>query len=274
MAHADDEQSVQDSLISELYEFSANGTVVARRTSREIAVVYGGQTYSPITGGIRRNPLAQASIDDPGELIVELPVTDAFVTSYAFSAPPRSLTCTMRRHQAVSGEAPIVWQGAVANFAVSGRVCKIRVPSKIARVESMQIPTRAFQFSCPHALYDENCQVAAASFDVATTVSSISGLEVTVASDGGNPDGWFRLGQVVRASDGERRWITRHVGNVITLHAAFRTLAASDSITLYAGCDKTPKTCRDKFANIENFGGHPDVPTVNPWSIYGITFGA
>lgn len=37
-------------------------------------------------------------------------------------------------------------------------------------------------------------------------------------------------------------------------------VAPGDAFSVHAGCDKRRQTCRDKFANILNFGGFPDIP--------------
>ena len=37
-------------------------------------------------------------------------------------------------------------------------------------------------------------------------------------------------------------------------------IAAGDRLRLQAGCDKRFATCRDKFANLVNFQGFPDLP--------------
>jgi uncharacterized phage protein (TIGR02218 family) len=36
--------------------------------------------------------------------------------------------------------------------------------------------------------------------------------------------------------------------------------APGDTVTLYAGCDRTMATCNSKFNNLANFGGQPFIP--------------
>ena len=55
-----------------------------------------------------------------------------------------------------------------------------------------------------------------------------------------------------RSSDGAR---------VITLWEPLRApLAPGDQVKLTTGCDKRFETCRDKFDNLINFQGFPDLP--------------
>lgn len=47
----------------------------------------------------------------------------------------------------------------------------------------------------------------------------------------------------------------------VTLWSALPSrIVAGDSIGLIAGCDKRAETCREKFANLLNFQGFPDIP--------------
>jgi len=41
-------------------------------------------------------------------------------------------------------------------------------------------------------------------------------------------------------------------------------------VIVYAGCDKTPQTCKNKFNNLQNFRGFPYIPVKNP-VIWGVT---
>jgi len=48
---------------------------------------------------------------------------------------------------------------------------------------------------------------------------------------------------------------------MLTLQLPFgRLCTVGDTATLTIGCDKTRPTCRNKFSNVRNFGGFPDVP--------------
>jgi uncharacterized phage protein (TIGR02218 family) len=38
------------------------------------------------------------------------------------------------------------------------------------------------------------------------------------------------------------------------------TVTAADTFSVYAGCDKTRTTCINRFGNILNFRGEPDLP--------------
>ncbi|KAA0072514.1 hypothetical protein CIW50_24715 [Tardiphaga sp. P9-11] len=39
-----------------------------------------------------------------------------------------------------------------------------------------------------------------------------------------------------------------------------QAIAAGDAFTVTADCDKMLATCRDRFGNVDNFRGFPDIP--------------
>ncbi len=47
---------------------------------------------------------------------------------------------------------------------------------------------------------------------------------------------------------------------IILPDAPVQSIAAGHSFDITAGCDKQAMTCQDKFANIANFRGFPDIP--------------
>lgn len=82
-------------------------------------------------------------------------------------------------------------------------------------------------------------------------------------------DGWF-VGGVVTWTSGANNGRSMEVkawtqsGSEVALFLPMpRSVTAGDTLTIYAGCDFTRPTCRDKFANMINFRGEPDVPSTD-----------
>lgn len=260
MSYDDDEKSTSNNRPIELYSIVA-GLVTYRYTSWPADYVYDGDTYTAIP--IKRSSTASVGHQDQPELTVEMPVSTQFIQDIAFDLPPQSVVLTILRLQQVSGVALTLWTGAVVGIMASGRIAKLRVPTLLADSSSILVSAVHAQRMCNHILYDARCQIVRADFDVATTVSSLSGAVVTVASDGGNVDQWFRGGELVIG--GERRTITDHTGNAMTLLAPMYGVSAGNAVTLYAGCDHSIAMCKDKFDNVTNFGGHPQLYWRNPF---------
>lgn len=265
MTYEADEESVYDGEPYELFDF-AGPQISYRYTSDQVAKTYDSNSYTPLAG-LKRSRLGANSTRDANAILVTMPSSTTVVADYGFGVPPRSLRLRIYRIQDRSGVALTIWDGAVIGLKPRGASAEIRSSSQLAENLGTNIPSVSIQPICNHVLYDERCVVTRASFDQAATVSSVSGYTVTVSTVGGNPDQWFRAGEIVRDTDGERRQIVDQVGAVLTISSSFRTLAGSDAVTLYAGCDHRNATCGDKFSNRANFGGHPSVPSSNPFLV-------
>jgi len=269
MAFYDDEISNR-AQPAELYEF-VGPTTTYRYTSHGYDIEFGGNTYTAM-------PMASSRISGDMEgkmdaLEIEIDRGAQLVQDYAFVVAPRTLSCTVYRLHANSGNFQRWWGGKVIGISLEKPdVATLVVPSLMSVALETVVPTVFYQTHCNHVLYDARCAILSSAFDVATTITAISAneREITVASDGGNPDGWFQGGEII-GSDGDRRLILDHTGNVMTILWPFVAQAPMDNVTLYAGCDHSFATCVDKFSNSRNFGGHPHIPTDNPWrNIYGI----
>lgn len=263
MAFEDDELSQDAGEPVELFEF-AGSLSTWRYASGAQSVVHGGNTFAPLAG-IRRSSFQKASSKDAPVLTVSLPTSAGVVLAHGIATPPRSLTLTVYRYQQRSGDYVIGWTGPVTSITPRGSMAEVKCPSLLGARLSVNVPGLALQHQCQHRLGDDRCRVDLSGMTVSTTVSSVSSATIAVASVGGHPADWFRAGEVVRDSDGERRTILQQAAGVLILHAPFRTLAHGDAITLYPGCDHTEPTCRSKFTNGPNFSGFWFVPDGNPF---------
>lgn len=138
--------------------------------------------------------------------------------------------------------------------------------------EALNEPRRAvYQKPCAAVLGDARCKVdtLAASMSLESTVVSVErGTSLTVAAASGFPSGWFERGRVTvldGAATGAIGVVKRDrdvAGQRVVelwevLSAGF---SPGDAVRIEPGCDKRMKTCREKFDNILNFRGFPDIP--------------
>jgi uncharacterized phage protein (TIGR02218 family) len=136
----------------------------------------------------------------------------------------------------------------------------------------LQHPTgRLFQHACDASLGDTRCGLAvgAPPFTASAVVLEITSLvALRVAGIETHAADWFtrgRLSVVSGAASGYTGEIKRYqpstASTLLSLwQPAPSELAPGDQVSLTAGCDKQPETCRGKFANMSNFRGFPHIP--------------
>jgi uncharacterized phage protein (TIGR02218 family) len=130
---------------------------------------------------------------------------------------------------------------------------------------------RLYTATCGADLGDARCRVDlnAPAFKGTGSVTALAGTAVFAAAGlGGFADGWFTGGRLV-FSGGANAGLAAEVkihradagGVSLTLWQSMpQVVAAGDTFTVTAGCDKRFATCRDRFANAENFRGFPHIP--------------
>jgi uncharacterized phage protein (TIGR02218 family) len=124
-----------------------------------------------------------------------------------------------------------------------------------------------FQRGCSADLGDARCGVSleGALYSVGATIVLVEQTgSFVIATDRSFSSDFFTNGSVTPAG-GARLAIKLHEkgadGDRIVLWSAPRvTLTVGARVSLRAGCDKSPETCREKFDNIVNFRGFPHMP--------------
>jgi len=121
---------------------------------------------------------------------------------------------------------------------------------------------------CRASLGDTRCTVVLAGSPGYTVTGSITtgGSGFTVADSGrGEVDEYFTYG-VITMTSGLNAGIRREVksftntGGVIGLQMPFPyAVAAANTYSMHAGCDKAKRTCIDKFNNVVNMRAEPDL---------------
>jgi uncharacterized phage protein (TIGR02218 family) len=131
---------------------------------------------------------------------------------------------------------------------------------------------RTFQATCDAVLGDARCGVnlESAGFKGSGAVASVlRDRAFTATGLGAFADGLFTFGTLVWDT-GTNAGATVEVARfekaasgtvtVTLVEAPVQAITASDSFTIRAGCDKLFATCRDVFANTDNFRGFPHIP--------------
>lgn len=253
------ERSIQGGRPRELYTFELFGGTY-RLTSSKEDETYGGILYTA-TPGLSRGNVFETPLGEQHAPTVTLPVTHAIASALlANGIPPRTATVTIVRFHDPSDTAYRVWLGGIAEIATDDQWARLRVPSLLEIAFDVKLPLFKASRVCQHALYGPGCQAVRGGFN--TPVLTVSGSQITLGI--ADPDGYLNGGEIIRVADNVPRTILAQVGGTLIVDVPFTTLAPGDVVNIVPGCDGLPTTCRDKFANIVNFGGHPDLPEVNP----------
>lgn len=266
-AYTDTEASVHDGQPIECFEFVGSYSTY-RYTSHDQAVTVAGKKFDPIA--IKRtNVKAGTHEEDSLDVQVEMPVSCQLAKDYAFQVTPPKLELVIYRVHLGTNLATdyvIYWRGPVAAISVENQIAKIRVPSVFANALSGDVPTVYYQSPCNHVLFDSGCQVNRALHSVKTTVLSVNGRTIVVASIGGFGHGYFNGGEIVVPGSNERRMVINQLGTTIEISYPMGMLAVGAEVELAAGCDHAwGGDCPNKFANQINFSGFPFVPDINPF---------
>jgi uncharacterized phage protein (TIGR02218 family) len=117
---------------------------------------------------------------------------------------------------------------------------------------------------CRAELGDRRCRVDMAARIRVTRVTAIvdeNVVEVADAEAGANAYGFGRLRWIGGANGGLESPILAFAGSQLTLQdpPPF-PIAQGDLAEISEGCDKSFATCRERFANAENFRGEPHLP--------------
>lgn len=281
-----------------LYTITTLGATY-RFTTNALDVTFGGVTYPALTAIHDDVQMSQDASGD--ELVVHLPISHPFVQRFAATGiPDQSVQVTVQELQTAASTAALTWSGPGQSLTVNGHTAALRVPAANNDALKIQLPTIAAQKICPHVLFDGNCAPLPGgdfpsgsasgtggpvrlAFTASRNVLAVSADGLTITLDTlGVADGFYNFGKcsaveffgVSFAPPDETRTVLSQVGSVITIDMPF-VVAPSDMVgkfaSVEAGCDHTVTTCRDKFNNVANFGGFPQLnSSTNFWSPVGL----
>lgn len=273
MSYDSSERSVQEGEPTEIYTWEFGATTI-RLTSAPEDVSVSAQTYT--SAPISRTNTNAVPLGKVREITIRMSVEhDVAARLVANGIPLRDVRVTIERYH--PGSAVVrIHRGYVADVTTDGQFASIRVPNSTDDQFSVRLPIAVSQRLCNHTLYDRGCLVDRdypvyqnEPFMSASAVDTVDGVTIVVDaleddSAVARPDDWAKYGEVRRVSDGERRSIVSQIGTTLTIDVPFSDLDVGDDLEVYAGCDHTVETCFVKFANVQHFGGHPDLPTSNP----------
>jgi len=269
MSYDIQEASVADGRPYFLYQF-ARGATTTRLISAPVDKNVGGfdWTASPISHDI----LEQTGDVERSELQLTLPLSDSFgVALLAPQAEVMTLTIFRAHYSDGTNELRQYWKGRVVGAVSGGQTIKVKTENVFTSLRRPGCRVRV-QRSCRHDHYGLECGLNKDDFDIAATITAISGLQLTVPVAASSTDGYFNAGMI--NWNGLYGFIESHVGSAITLVSEIPGLedalgGGSQAAILYPGCDRSLDGtfgC-ESFANFLNYGGFRWLPKDNPFDV-------
>lgn len=241
------------------------GSTIYTLTSASDQQTHNAEDYEPVAigrGGVSvKNELSKANLD------VRLSLAHALAQSLLSQWTEQVATITIFAKRTAGTD--VIWKGRLTSVSPEDDHIRMTFESIFTSMRRPGLRAR-FQKNCRHALYGRGCWLDPEDFDVDATVTIIDGLLVTSPEADALADGYF-TGGMIRAPDGTLAYIAEHTGAILRLNRVSASLAAAYAspgppvaVKLYPGCNHSYGTCRDKFANDDNYGGFDYIPTKNP----------
>lgn len=265
-----------------LYQF-VEGDNVWRFTSRATAWTSAGSGGTSITwepAAVAHGDVVQTSEVERGVLELTWPLSHPFARRLLAPMGNMPVTLTIfRGHEQVLGETVAHWKGRVVGAEVEGARILLNCESIFSTLRRAGVRAK-YQRLCRHALFGRGCGLDIGAHWHTGTASALAGggSVVTIQEAADHPDGWYR-GGVLRLGV-QLGFIIGHAGPVLTLSRPMPELVAALGtpeidpetgdpvpvlVDIAPGCDLRAPTCAQKFGNLLNFGGFPEIPGRNPF---------
>jgi uncharacterized phage protein (TIGR02218 family) len=122
-------------------------------------------------------------------------------------------------------------------------------------------------YECPALLGDAICKVVLAGYTVSGAVDEVTdNAQFTATGSLSATDNYYQYGVLTWATGdnaGKKIEVKKYTGStkaIELMFPMFYDIAAGDTFSVVAGCDKLFSTCRTKFSNYKNFRGRPHIP--------------
>lgn len=249
-----------------LYAFTL-GAATWRYTSSDADVILNGYKWQAVAisdDGVKLT--GEANTDG---LTITGPSTLAPVQMFIGTPPSQAIMVAIYHYHEGDGEAVLGYVGEVmqVNQPEPG-TATISCDTISASMQRDGLRL-AWQRTCPYALYDPiTCKADKTLTALDLVVSDTVGNDVQFNLLAGTPDGTFDGGFIEweHPSRGtEFRGIEVQLGVMCTMFGLADGLYYGLHVKAYVGCNRTTTDCVNRFDNLNNYGGVPDMPGKSPF---------
>jgi uncharacterized phage protein (TIGR02218 family) len=282
MAYDTVEQSAYLGNLVEHFRFLVNATEYLYTSAPTDQTLSTGTAEQ--NGTYTATPIALSNLEhvrDHGDFIISITVPRDNTVAELFRGyvPDEGVQVWVYRKHVSDNEITTWFAGEVLSCEWRESQAILQCQPNIGKMRRLGLWMR-WQPTCNLQVYSTRCGVDPADFTDSVTISAIDGLTLTVTGMPVVADGYYNGGYITDA-DGVKRHITLHEGADLTVLLDTGSLAATDVISITAGCDGQHTTCREKFfpsggafvsgtGNILNFFGYFTTPSRNPFTQGGL----
>lgn len=252
-----------------------DGTVV-RFAESQNAVIASGNTYTAAKG-IRMSSLPYTLNALRNSVDFEVAAVDGGTIDPDDLRNGRydhaAVVISVAENAATTANVAALFRGHIGEVEISDRgLTKIEIVGLLSKARD--IPIEHYTPTCRTEFGDERCKVDLAPLTQSATITNVSGFSVVISGTAaGQASDYWNLGLIIPTSGAGlgdafeiRDWDTS-TNTLLTYLPTAGKLAASDTVNLTPGCDFTRAMCRDRWNNIVNFRGEPDVPGADTLAI-------
>lgn len=267
-AHLNNEKSF---LSCDLYELVLKSGVSYYWAVTDTDVKLGGKTYRSNGPIITRNQIKTSSTVSVDKLTVTINCTaqdkigGVPIMAVAHNGGFDGATLKLRRaffNAKGVIDAIDLFEGVVEVKKGGGLTLQLDVKSTVQKL-NVEYPIRRYYPQCPYCIYDADCGVDINKYRKRVRVTSVIDAH-NVQFNTTFSNGYYDAGGIEwldGALVGQVTQIIRSANNRIMYMTASDAMPQiGNEAYIYPGCDKTPKTCKDKFNNFNRNRATPYVP--------------
>ena len=154
-----------------------------------------------------------------------------------------------------------IFRGFVGNVLIENNVINATIFSNLARLKYSI--GQLYSPVCRECIGSENCGINIDDYKANGVVESIISADCITGNHQTNKAteiGYYKYG-IIKFLTGKLQGISMQIkdeldGKIYLLQNT-KLISVGDEYELFAGCDKTLKTCKEKFDNVMNFRGEP-----------------
>ena len=259
--------------VAEIYWIQLKNGVIARFTSHDKDIAYGGHIYQAI-------PIRRTQIKYHSDLQVDRVSISFGLIGIRLGPDTLTIPQIIRReylreaHVKISlvdykllNADTLLFEGWVSGgIEFSGGITTLNCGSLLDRLED-NFPKYVYSMQCNHQLFSKYCGLSKSAHQTNGTVKTNTTQQFiydTVFAFANKPAGYWNKGEF-RMTSGPNAHISRTImahfdGHIKLLIPFPEIITVGESYSVWPGCDKTGATCHNKYNNYANFFGFEHIP--------------